>query len=191
VLKLGRRSLVFVLSLLVFAASPRTGGAEEVERWLDPSQPFSLGVDTTRFRVSTFGARPAIATEDPALTSGPYHLIDSDLLGTAVSFDLKLRWPTSSSSTLGPVAPYLSVGPTLLVPGAEGVSRPGQPGRSEGPLAVGLSWGAGLSWKLSPSTELYGGYRFLQFGRDGSLSHERPETELTGHDVLYGISVRF
>ena len=126
------------------------------------------------------------------LSSGPYRLLDSDLLGTAVSFDLKLRWPLSStSSTLGALAPYLSVGPTLLVPGAEGVSRPGQPGaRSDGSLAVGVSWGAGLSWRFTRSTELYGGYRFMQFGRD-SLSHDRLETDLTGHDVLYGISVRF
>jgi opacity protein-like surface antigen len=191
--RVSRWSVPLVLSLLVLAVSPDAGSAEgpETERWLDPSQPFSLGVDTSRFRVSALGTRPVIATEDPALSSPPYRLLDSDLLGTAVSFDLKLRWPLpSTSSALGALAPYLSFGPTLLVPGAEGVSRPGQPGaRSEG-LAVGLSWGAGLSWRFTRNTELYGGYRFMQFGRD-SLSHDRSETELTGHDVLYGISVRF
>ena len=61
-------------------------------------------------------------------------------------------------------------------------------------MALGLSWGAGLSWRFARNAELFGGYRFLQFGRD-SLSHgERstaPDTELTGHDFLYGISVRF
>jgi opacity protein-like surface antigen len=194
VVRFSRWWLALVLSLLVLAVSPDAGRAEgpETERWLDPSQPFSLGVDTSRFRVSTLGTRPVIATEDPVLSSGPYRLLDSDLLGTAVSFDLKLRWPLpSTSSTLGALAPYLSFGPTLLVPGAEGVSRPGQPAsRSDGSLAVGVSWGAGLSWRLTRNTELYSGYRFMQFGRD-SLSHDRSETDLTGHDVLYGISVRF
>ena len=187
-----------VLAVVALTARPVSSDAQaqEAERWLDGSQPFSLGVDTSRFRVSTLGTRPVIGTEDPALSSAPYRLIDTDLLGTAISFDLKLRWPSASgASAFGSLAPYLSFGPTVLFPGAEVVSRSGPPGsRSEGPMALGLSWGAGLSWRFARNAELFGGYRFLQFGRD-SLSHgERstaPDTELTGHDFLYGISVRF
>ncbi|HKQ64682.1 MAG TPA: hypothetical protein VJZ73_06730 [Methylomirabilota bacterium] len=195
--------VLLVLASIVLAVSPEAGRAEgpdlerraqspDLERWLDGSQPFSFGVDTQRFRVSALGARPVIGTEDPVLSGGQYRLLDSDLLGTAVSLDLTLRWPRSSgSSALGPLEPYLSFGPTLLLPGVEGVSRPGTAGaRGDGPMALGLSWGAGLSWRLSRSTELYGGYRFLQFGRE-NFSHDRGESELTGHDVLYGISVRF
>lgn len=197
--KLNRWSLAVVLALVAVAMSPGSGEAQapEVERWLDGSQPFSLGVDTSRFRVSTLGVRPVIATEDPAIGNVPYRLVDSDLLGTAMSFDLKLRWPASTSSggaALGSLAPYLSFGPTVLVPGAEGVPRAGQAsGRSDGPMALGLSWGAGLSWRFAQNAELFGSYRFMQFGRD-SLSHgDRPfsDSELTGHDFLYGISVRF
>ena len=182
-----------VLTLAILMVSPDLGGAQgpDVERLLDTSQPFSLGVDTSRFRVSNLGLRPAIATQDPALSSVPYRLLDSDLLGTAVSFDLKLRWPgaaTAITSGLGSLAPYLSFGPTLLVPGADGVSRPGlSPARSDGSMAFGLNWGAGLAWRLSRNAELYGCYRFMQFGRD-SLSHDN---DLVGHDVTYGISVRF
>src|SRR5262245_51492038 len=121
---------------MVLAVSPEAGRAQgpelerraqtpEIERWLDGSQPFSLGVDTSRFRVST-GTRPVIGTEDPVLSGQQYRLLDSDLLGTALSFDLTLRWPRASgSSALGPLDPYLSFGPPLLVPGVEGVSRPG------------------------------------------------------------------
>jgi opacity protein-like surface antigen len=196
---MSRRWLAVALSAVSLAVSPGTSDAQgpEIERWLDGSQPFSLGVDTSRFRVSTLGTRPVIGTEDTALSSAPYRLVDADLFGTAVSFDLKLRWPMSSGSgagVLGSLAPYLSFGPTVLFPGAESFSRPGQPGgRAEGPMAIGLSWGAGLSWRFTRNAELFGGYRFMQFGRD-SLSHgERgpSDTELTGHDVLYGISVRF
>jgi hypothetical protein len=202
VVRFKRWLLPLVLASIVLAMSPEAGRAEgpeierraqgsEIERWLDGSQPFSLGVDTQRFRVLS-GARPVIGTEDPLLSGGQYRLLDSDVLGTALSFDLTLRWPRSSgSSGLGPLEPYLSFGPTLLMPGVEGVSRPGPAGaRNDGPMAFGLSWGAGLSWRLSRNTELYGGYRFLQFGRE-NLSHDRTENELTGHDVLYGISVRF
>jgi hypothetical protein len=177
--------LTGLLAVALFGASPVSSPAEgpEVERSLDGSQPFSLGVDTSRFRVSTLGSRPLIGTEDPALSKAPYKLIDADLFGTAVAFDLKLRWPAASgASTLGSLAPYLSFGPTVLFPSSENAGRAAQPGsRTDGPMAIGLSWGAG-------------GYRFMQFGRD-SLSHgdrpTSPDSELTGHDVLYGISVRF
>lgn len=197
--KPARWSSAIVLALVALAVSPVPGAAQspELDRWLDGSQPFSLGVDTSRFRVSTLGTKPSIGTEDPAISNVPYRLIDSDLLGKAMSFDLKLRWPSSTPSgaaTLGSLAPYLSFGPTLLVSGAEGVSRPGQPGgRSDGSMALGLSWGAGLSWRFAHNAELFGSYRFMQFGRDSLAHGDRPfsDSELTGHDFLYGISVRF
>jgi len=166
----------------------------EIDRWLDGSLPLSLGVDTSRFRVSTLGARSVIGTEDPAVGTAPYRLLDADLLGTAISLGLKLRWPTTGASTLNALAPYLSFGPTVLLPGAD-ASRSGQlGGRTESSMALGLSWGAGLSWRFTRNAELFGGYRFLQFGRDGLSHGDRAvpsETDLTGHDVLYGISIRF
>jgi len=63
VVRFSRWWLALVVSLLALAVSPDAGRAEgpETERWLDPSQPFSLGVDTSRFRVSTLGTRPVIA----------------------------------------------------------------------------------------------------------------------------------
>jgi opacity protein-like surface antigen len=190
------RFLMMAVVLAAPALSPAPSGAQELDRLLDNSQPLSLGVDTSRFRVSTPGGKPLIGTEDPAISSVPYRLVDSDLLGTAMSFDLKLRWPSSSSSgtsTTGSLAPYLSFGPTVLVPGAEGVTRPGQPTGSNGPMALGLSWGAGLSWRFAPNAELFGSYRFMQFGRDSLSQGDRPfsGSELTGHDFLYGINLRF
>jgi opacity protein-like surface antigen len=197
VIRTGRWWLAVALAVMAaVAAAPRSSSAQnpEVDRWLDGSLPLSLGFDTTRFRVSTLGTRSVIGTEDPELGTAPYRLLDADLLGTAMSLGLKLRWPTTGASALGGLAPYLSFGPTVLLPGAD-ASRSGPPGgRSEGSMALGLSWGAGLSWRFTRNAELFGGYRFLQFGRD-SLSHgdrtTPSDTELTGHDVLYGISIRF
>lgn len=193
-----RGFLTGLLTVAVLGVCPTLSRAQgpEVERPLDSLQPFALGVDSSRFRVSTLGSRPLIGTEDPALSNAPYKLIDADLFGTAVSFDLKLRWPAASGgSTLGSLAPYLSFGPTVLFPGGENAARGAQPGsRNDGPMAIGLSWGAGLSWRFTRNAELFGGYRFMQFGHDGLSHGDRPTTpdsELTGHDVLYGISVRF
>jgi opacity protein-like surface antigen len=186
------------LAFLVFDAAPGSAQWPEVERWLDGSQPLTLGLGTSRFRVSTLGTKPVIAIEDPSYGGAPYRLIDSDLYGRAISFDLKLRWPPLSAtgtSGLGAVEPYFSFGPTLFVAGSDNALRLGQPGsRSEGAMSLGLSWGAGLSWRFTRNAELFGGYRFMQYGREGAFSRgERssPETDLIGHDVLYGISVRF
>jgi opacity protein-like surface antigen len=193
-----RGLLAGLLAAVALATSPVSSAAQgpEGERRVDAAQPFSLGVDTSRFRISTLGPRPSIGTEDPSFSKAPYRLIDAEMFGTAVSFDLKLRWPsTAGGPALGSLAPYLSFGPTVLFPDAEGVARPALTGlRPDSPMTIGLSWGAGLSWRFARNAELFGAYRFMQFGRD-SLSHpERSipsDTELTGHDLLYGISVRF
>jgi len=191
----GRRLLPFVLALGLLLVGAESGLAQwpEVERWLDGSQPLTFGLDSARYRITTLGTKPMIAAEDPSYGNAPYRLIDSDLHGTAISFDLKLRWPSSSAAgTVGAVEPYLSFGPTLLVTGSDVASRPGPPGpRSDSAMSLGLSWGAGLAWRLSRNAELFGGYRFLQYGRDSVLSHGERDADLIGHDVLYGISVRF
>ena len=202
--RISRSWLAVALAVAVtVAAGPALSSAQsaassarnpEVDRWLDSSQPFSLGFDTNRFRVSTLGARPVIGTEDPSLGTAPYRLLDADLLGTAISLGLKLKWPTTSASALSALAPYLSFGPTVLFPADDSLRAGPSGGRSESSMALGLSWGAGLSWRFARNAELFGSYRFLQFGRD-SLSHgdrtTPSDTELTGHDILYGISIRF
>jgi opacity protein-like surface antigen len=192
-----RRLLPIVLALVLLGLAPTPAGAQwaEVERWLDGSQPFTFGLDASPFRVSNLGTRPVIAIDDPASVSSPYRFIDSDLRGTAFSVDLKLRWPSIGSfgtSALGAVVPYFSFGPMLFVQGSEGAVRGA---KSEGAMSLGLSWGAGLAWRFARNAELFGGYRFMQYGRDSMFSPgERPsssEPDATGHDVLYGINVRF
>lgn len=197
-MRVGRRLLLLALVIAVpmMRADPAFAQWPELERWLGGSDALTFGVDTSRFRVSTLGTRSVIATDDQASDGTSYRLIDSGLYGTAVSVDLKLRWPSASAGATSGVAavePYLSFGPTLFAVGFENASRPGQPGpRSEGSLALGLHWGAGLSWRLSKNAELFGGYRFLQSGHESVLSGgERSEPDLSGHDVLYGISIRF
>jgi opacity protein-like surface antigen len=191
----GRSSLTLVvaLGLVLTCAGPGVAQWAELERWLDGSQPLTFGLDTGRYRVTTFGAKSAIGAEDPSYDQMPYRLVDPDLHGTAISFDLKLRWPSASSAgTIGRVEPYLSFGPSLLLMGSDLGPRPAALApQSDGAMALGLSWGAGISWRLSRNAELFGGYRFMQYGREGVLSPGERDADLIGHDVLYGISVRF
>jgi hypothetical protein len=192
--------LLLVLPLVVQMMDADPGLAQWLveERVILGSDVVTFGLETSRFRVSVLGTKSVIATDDQLYDSLPYRLIDSDLRGTAVSFDLKLRWPSSSApgtSGVGPVEPYLSFGPTLFASGFDTTPRLGQPGRRpDGSLSLGLHWGAGLSWRLSRNAELFGGYRFVQSSRENALPHgERSssETDLIGHDVLYGLSIRF
>jgi opacity protein-like surface antigen len=178
--------------LLLIDAIPAAAQWSEMGRWFDGSQAFTLGVESSRFRVSTLGARPVISVDDANPGNPPYRIIDTDLRGSGVSLDLKLRWPTVSAtgpSGFGALEPYLSFGPMLVAAGSEGL-RVSQ----SGPMSLGLSMGAGLSWRFAKNAELFGGYRFMQYGREGMFSRgERSasDPEGIGHDVLYGISVRF
>ena len=183
-----------MLALLMIDAKPGAAQWPEVERWFDGSQPIAFGVESSRFRVSP-GSRPAISIEDTNPGSPPYRLIDTELRGSGVSLDLKLRWPTAATtgtSGFGALEPYLSFGPMLFAPGSDS-PRVGQSGsKSDGAMALGLSMGAGLSWRFARNAELFGGYRFMQYGRDNMFSRgPLSEPDAIGHDVLYGISVRF
>jgi opacity protein-like surface antigen len=180
------------LALLMVDATPGAAEWPEIGRWFDGSQPFTLGVESSRFRVSNLGARPVVSVDDADPGNPPYRIIDTDLRGSGVSLDLKLRWPTASTtgdSGFGVVEPYLSFGPMLVAAGSDGL-RVSQ----SGSMSLGLSMGAGLSWRFARNAELFGGYRFMQYGRDSMFSRgERSSSDPDGigHDVLYGISVRF
>ena len=189
------RSLVLALMLgaSLLSAAPALAQWSDIERWLNGSEPISLGVDTSRFRIAVLGARSVIAGDEPTQDSAPYRLIDPELRGTAVSLDLKLRWP-SWAGALGPssLEPYLVFGPTLYLSEADnqriGLALP----REISSMTLGVNVGAGLSWRLSRDAELFGSYRFMQSGREGFFSRDRSsEADFAGHDVLYGISVRF
>jgi hypothetical protein len=187
------RLVCVVLALLMVYATPVAAEWPEMGQWFDGSQPFTLGVESSRFRVSNLGTRPVISVDDANPGNPPYRIIDTDLRGSGVSLDLKLRWPTATStgaSGFGTVEPYLSFGPMLVAAGSDGLRG----GQSGAPMSLGLSMGAGLAWRFARNAELFGGYRFMQYGRDGMFSRgERSfsDPDGIGHDVLYGISVRF
>jgi len=183
--------MLVALALLLVEATPSAAQWSDIGHWFDGSQPFALGVESSRFRVSNLGARSVISLDDANPGSTPYRIIDTDLRGSGVSLDLTLRWPTATStgaSGFGTVEPYLSFGPMLVAAGSDGL-RVSQAGS----MSLGLSMGAGLSWRFAPNAALFGGYRFMQSGREGMFpgGGRSSDPEGIGHDVLYGISVRF
>ena len=187
-------ALALVLAVSLLSATPAHAEWSDVERWLDSSQPVSLGVDTSRFRIAILGARPVIGTEEQTQDNTPYRLIDPDLRGTAVSLDLKLRWASWAGALgAGALEPYLVFGPTLYLSDSDNPRIGLSASRDGNSMSLGVNVGAGLSWRLSRDTEFFGSYRFMQSAREGVFSRDRSssEADFAGHDVLYGISVRF
>src|SRR2546422_622279 len=145
------RGFLVALALAVSMASAAPAFAQwsDVERWLSGSPPISLGVDTSRFRIAILGAKPVIATDEPSQDNAPYRLIDPELRGTAVSLDLKLRWPSwGGAFGTSSLEPYLSFGPTLYLSDSESQRVGLSSSRADNSVSLGVNVGAGLSWRL-------------------------------------------
>jgi hypothetical protein len=121
----------------------------------------------------------------------PYRLIDTDLQQTAISFDVKLAWPsrTDPASSGGAFQPYLSFGPAVFV------AERNPFGNVMGTLAdtavrVGMKAQAGVTWKLDRNTALFSEYRFTHGGDSPILSSGGrlgPGNSASGYDILYGV----
>jgi opacity protein-like surface antigen len=162
--------------------------------WLDGARALGLGLDVSRIQpnVSSKLLSPA-----PGPSTAPPRLIDTDLHFDAISFDLKLRWPSLALDTPSRTAlqPYMSLGPALFVARPDDVAAFGAlPSQRDVSLSLGVLGGAGLAWQLSENASLFGEYRFtnsgpeklLPLGGRGTLGRDANTS-----DLLYGISVRF
>jgi len=147
------------------------------------SGPLGFGVDVTSLK-SGFG-------------------LGSDRL-SAVSFDLRLHWPVAGGNDPADVVrrlePFVTLGPAVLVSPLTTDLPPyldrhvDLHGPADTGLSLGVRGGAGLSLQLGKSTSLFGQYslthatadRFLRMGARSPL-----DSNLTAHDLLYGLAVRF
>jgi len=115
---------------------------------------------------------------------------DLDSHGTALSADLKLRWPGAEAS---PLEPYLAIGPALFL------VEPDYAGRLLGTrvdpsLRLGARAGAGLNWRLGKDVTLFGAYEVTTAGDAGLPSlGSKPAADpgLSGYDFNYGVRIRF
>ena len=116
-------------------------------------------------------------------------LDDREPRGRAVSFDIKLKWPTAEL----PIEPYLVLGPALFVDQPQALSSlTGMP--ADPVVRLGAKAGAGFNWRLSKDATLFGSYDITTTTVDGFTSPgaKAPATALpSGYDVLYGVRLRY
>ena len=153
-----------------FAASP----AEPVlENLTDTSRALSLGFGITPLR--------------PQLTPPVPAPLEMDLQSTALSFDLKLRWP--GRDVIKSVEPYLVLGPALFVVEPDYVSRL-LGSRVDPALRLGAKAGAGVNWHLGRDLTLFGAYEATT-GATPFGARSPADTGVTGYDFTYGLRLRY
>jgi len=164
--------LVFLLTPLRALAAPPS---EPVLGHLtDLGSALSLGFGVTPLRPQLTPPRPAPSD----LT-----LMES----TAVSFDLKLKWP--GSDVTSSLQPYLMLGPALLVVEPDYLSR--MLGTRVNPdLRLGAHAGAGVDWHLRKDLTLFGAWETTSEAASPK-SRTPGDTGVSGFDFTYGLRLRY
>lgn len=163
-------ALVIVLApALALAASPG-----ESSRLADFGEGLSLGFGVTPLKPEITPPRPAPA--------------DLELLqSTALSFDLKLKWP--GSDVTKSFQPYVVMGPALFVVEPDYLSRL-LGTRVDPDLRLGARAGAGLDWHLGKDVTLFGAWETTS---EATRPKTRTpgETGVGGFDFTYGLRLRY
>ena len=170
------RSLIAVVVLtLVPAAALAAQPAERVEeRLTDLGPALSLG----------FGVTPLCPQLTPPVPAMP---ADLNLQTTALSFDLRLKWP--GSDVVKSLEPYLVVGPALFLVEPDYVSRL-LGTRVDPTVRLGAKAGAGVNWRLGKDVTLFGAYEATT--GPGPLGSRTPsDSAITGYDFTYGLRLRY
>ena len=130
-----------------------------------------------------FGVTPLRPDLAPLVPTPP----ELELQSTALSFDLKLRWP--GSDVLKSLEPYLVVGPALFVVEPDYVSRL-LGTRVDPTLRLGAKAGAGVNWHLGKDLTLFGAYESTTGGAS-PFGKTSGDAGITGYDFTYGIRLRY
>jgi hypothetical protein len=173
-------AVVALLTVLGGVAAAATAGAASepiAERLTDMGAAISLGFGVSPLRWEVvpppLGART-----------------DVDTRSTAMSFDIKLRWPGTETSV---VEPYVAFGPALFVVEPDDLSRL-LGTRVDPALRMGAKAGVGLNWKLGKDTTFFSAYELSTAGHGGLGSpgaRSSADSPLNGYDFTYGIRLRY
>ena len=163
-------ALALAGSASAFAAPP---GESVLEPLTDVSRAISLGFGITPLR--------------PQFTPAVPPPLEMDLQSTALSFDLKLRWP--GSDVVKSFEPYLVLGPALFVVEPDYVSRL-LGARVDPALRLGAKAGAGVNWHLGRDLTLFGAYETTT-GAAPFGARAPADAGITGYDFIYGLRLRY
>jgi len=126
---------------------------------------------------------------DTIPSSGENRILSDSPHGKAVSFDMKLRWPTGDT----PFEPYVVLGPALFVAQPQEFNT--ILGTQIDPTyRLGARAGAGFNWRLGKDATLFGSYDMTRATGD---TFTAPGTKAstngsaTGYDVLGGVRFRY
>jgi len=164
-------AVMLALAPMVALAAPPS--APVLEHLTDLGGAISLG----------FGVTPLRPELTPPVPTPP----ELSLQSSALSFDLKLRWP--GSDVLKSLEPYLVLGPALFVVEPDYVSRL-LGTRVDPTLRLGTKAGAGVNWHLGKDLTLFGAYESTTGGAT-PFGKTSGDAAVTGHDFTYGIRLRY
>jgi hypothetical protein len=167
------RSLLVALALVLTPALALAAPAGE-------SHLTELG-DTLSLGFGVAPLRPELAPPRPAPA-------DLDLMqSTAVTFDLKLKWP--GTDVTKSFQPYLVLGPALFIMEPDYVSRL-LGTRVDPDLRLGARAGAGLDWHLGKDVTLFGAWETTSEAGHGR-TRPSADTGASGFDFTYGLRLRY
>jgi hypothetical protein len=186
------RSLGGLAVLLLLAIAPAltiAGPANEPSfEHLTDAGPLSLG----------FGVAPLRPTLTTPSALGPggqpaegARATDLDAQATALSFELRLRWPGLDATS--PLEPFMAVGPALFVVEPDYAARV-LGTRIDPSLRLGARAGAGLNWRLGKATTLFGAYEVTAASESGRAplgARSASDPALHGFDFTYGLRFRY
>jgi hypothetical protein len=184
------RRIAIVMLVMATGAVPATtwaGAASdsllELAGERGPALGFGLGVSPFHWELIAPPLSGTKTAESPLL-------VDPELRGRSVSFDIKLRWPKAEPAM--PLEPYLVFGPVLFVDQPhDALSLSGIP--ADPVMRVGAKAGVGLNWRLTKDAMLFGSYDVTTSGAGGTSAPgaRTPSSGVDGYDLLYGVRFRY
>ena len=191
----------YLLKDIDFRTGPAVGWG--FGHWFQAFPYLGLGVDVHLFKFNSDKQSITGCDTIPGFgtSCGPDVEVSQHYRATAIAFPLMARLPLSVSKEYpnGRTQPYVLVGPTIFVatytdPGGHFSPQ----GQKDTDTSVGVTAGAGLTFMVTPSIDLFTEYRFTHFSPEFRVTDNWPpvvpakvKLDANTHRLLFGISYHF